>query len=138
MRKTYLRLGLVTALMCLFAVNGFADVSAFDGVDQVVGGAHKAGTAALGSVMKWIVGLGIPIVCIFGLAFLGYTFAKKKAEQSQDGQNRIPVAVAVGAAIGFFVFIIVTAFIGLALMGDAGKGFDVVYKFWTDDVFGGI
>lgn len=134
--KTYLRLGLVTALMCVFAMNGFADVSAFDGVDQVVGGAHKAGTTTLGIAMKWILGLGLLIVCIFGLAFLSYSFAKKKAEQSQDGQNKIPVYVTIGVVIGFFVYVIVVSFVGLALTGEAGKGFDVVYKFWTEDVLG--
>lgn len=134
MSKKLLKFGLIAALLALFATSGFADSTGIDGVTGVISGADSGAKTTLAIAIKWVMGIGLPLICMVGFAFLGYQFAKKKAEQTQDGQNRIPMAVGVGVVIGVFVYVIVASLFGVALLGGADKGLKVITDFWAQEV----
>lgn len=137
MSKKLLKFGLIAALLALFATSGFADSTGYTGIDGVTGvisGADSGAKTTLAIAIKWAMGIGLPLICMVGFAFLGYQFAKKKAEQTQDGQNRIPMAVGVGVVIGVFVYVIVASLFGVALLGGADKGLKVITDFWAQEV----
>lgn len=133
MSKKLLKFGLIAALLALFATSGFADTGV-SGVVSTIGEADEGAKQTLRIAIQWIMGIGLPLICMVGFAFLGYQFAKKKAEQTQDGQNRIPMAVGVGIVIGIFVYMIVASLVGVALLGSAADGLKVITNFWATQV----
>ena len=108
---------IIFALMALSSV-AFA-AGEFDGITDVVGGADTAGKQTFGTVIKWAFAVVLPLGCIIGGAIMGYMFAKKKAEQQGEGSVKMPLVVGGMAILGLFVYLLVAALVGQALLNDA-------------------
>lgn len=127
------KLFLLTSILAVLASVAFGAGSEFDGITDVLKSGDTAGKAGLGMGLAWTFSLLVP-GCMVGGAMLGYTFAKKKAEQQQEGQTKMPVIVAAMIIVGAFVAILVTALFGQILLGDSGALFEAVYKFYRESL----
>lgn len=107
---------LLVALTALSSV-AFA-AGEFDGITDVISSADTAGRKSFGSVLTWVFAVILPLGCIIAGCIGGYFFAKKKAEQQGEGSTKIPLVVGGMAILGLFVYLLVAALLGQALVND--------------------
>lgn len=124
-------------LLLFLGVLGLTCVNAFgagniDDIATVVGEGDATLRTTTGYVFTWIIAMGLPIGLIIVGAFIGYTIAKQKIDQSQQGQGKL-VGYVLGAAIaGGFVYFLLVGILGAAMLGDSAKMYDVIFQFWQD------
>lgn len=129
MRKSNLLLFL--GLLGLICVNAFG-AGSIDDIATVVGEGDATVRKTTGYVFTWIISMGLPVGLIIMGAFIGYTIAKQKIDQSQQGQGKL-VGYVLGASIaGGFVYFLLVGILGAAMLGDSAKMYDVIFKFWQD------
>ncbi|TNB54321.1 hypothetical protein FDW47_08275 [Campylobacter helveticus] len=118
---------LLFAYAFLFSIGLHADE--FGDALNTVTGASNSGKGVLGEGMRWTFAVFLPIVCMVSAGYLGYTQAKKKAEQEQ-ASFKIYAITAMAGLIGFFVFCIIGMLLSSALFGDSKMVFDIIHQFW--------
>ncbi|TEY00724.1 hypothetical protein [Campylobacter sp. US33a] len=118
------------AFLLFIYTNAFAND--MDEVTNIINDASTAGKQSVGVVLQWVFAIGFPLICIGGFMVLGYTIAKKKVEQTQDGHSRIPTAVFIGALVGVFVYVVVTMLIFQVITGDMTNAATVVTDFYKE------
>ncbi|EAB5282029.1 hypothetical protein CT954_01320 [Campylobacter jejuni] len=121
--------GLFLALVYATLLSVGANADEFNDALNTVTSASNTGRGVLGEGMRWVFAVLLPAVCMFTAGFLGYTQAKKKAEQEQ-ASFKIYVITGISVLIGFFVFCIVAMLFSSALFGDSKAVFERVYEFW--------
>ena len=124
-------------LLFLLGLLGLAYSSAFGaGSIDDIAGVVAEGDATLrtstGYLFTWIIAIGLPMGLIIVGAFIGYTIAKQKIDQSQQGQGKLAGYVLGAAIAGGFVYFLVVAVLGATMLGDSTKMYEVVFKFWSD------
>ena len=124
-------------LLFILGLLGLACSSAFgagniNDIANVVGEGDATIRTTTGYVFTWIISMGLPIGLIIMGAFIGYTIAKQKIDQCQQGQGKL-VGYVLGAAIaGGFVYFLLVGILGAAMLGDSTKMYDVIFNFWSD------
>lgn len=102
----------------------------FEGIDNVLTEGHQAGTAALGVGLLWFFS-SMLIIFPVGGAVYGYMFAKKKAEQQQEGSNKMAISVIVGAVVGVFAGLLFIALSSQVMTGDSSQFLSNIWEFIT-------
>lgn len=100
----------------LFA--GAINADEFAEANNILSSGDSAGKTALGTLIKWVFAVALPILCIGAGTIMAYSQQKKKAEQDQD-TKKIYIAMLLGAVAGFFVYVMVAMIVSRALFGDA-------------------
>ena len=124
-----MKLGAMFFAICLFQLQILSADQFSDSV-QIMKDASDSGKQALGIGFIWAFGLFLPIACILMSVFLGYKFAKQKADQDKDNKV-IFWALLISVGIGIFVDAFVTMGISKAMTGDSMKIFNAIWKFIT-------
>ncbi|MBX7491212.1 hypothetical protein [Helicobacter turcicus] len=122
---------LLCAVCMLFSTHLSADE--FGAVNDILSSGDKAGKKALGTIIVWLFGLALPIVCVASGAIMGYSQQKKKSEQEQN-TTKIYVVTLISGIVGFFVFVIVSMIISRILFGDSNYIFGVINDFYRGAV----
>ncbi|EAH9136026.1 hypothetical protein CUPS9163_08640 [Campylobacter upsaliensis] len=121
--------GLFLALVYATLLSVGANADEFNDALNTVTSASNTGRGVLGEGMRWVFAVFLPAIFIFTGMFLGYTQAKKKAEQEQ-ASFKIYVITGISALIGFFVYCIAAMLFSSALFGDSKAIFERIYEFW--------
>lgn len=120
-------------LLLLFAYAALLSIGAnadeFNEALSTVTSASNTGKGVLGEAMRWVFAVFLPLICIGTGFYLGYSQAKKKAEQEQ-ASFKIYIIAGFSALIGFFVYCIATMLFSSALMGDSKILFSKIFDFW--------
>ncbi len=99
-------------------------------ITNIVDDTSTQAQSVFGTAVRWGVSVFFPLISMVAMAVFGYSIAKKKVEQTQDGQSKIPLYVVGGAVVGAFVYIIVTALFFQLVTGDAANAATVVNDFY--------
>ena len=124
-------------LLFILGLLGLAYSSAFgagsiDDIAGVVGEGDAALRTTTGYAFTWMIAMGLPIGLIIVGAFIGYTIAKQKIDQSQQGQGKLAGYVLGAAIAGGFVYFLIVGILGAAMLGDSTTMYEVIFKFWSD------
>ncbi|EOG8842711.1 hypothetical protein ACLKHP_001691 [Campylobacter jejuni] len=130
MKKIINKIGFILFGLFFSAVSVFGED--IDEVTNIIDKTSTAGKQVYGTGITWFVAVIFPLISMVSLAIIAYTMAKKKVEQTQDGQSKIPVYVILGVIVGAFVYVIITALIFQLLTGDAGNAATVINNFYKE------
>lgn len=137
--SSVLNIAFLTAFVAIFATSGFAACeTGFDGITCIVGQASKAAGSTFGTGILWTISVFAPLICVAAAAFMGYNFAKKKAEQQGEGEKKILVAVLISGAIGALVFCFIVAVLSSIMLGSATEMFGNIVKFYKTIIASGF
>ena len=137
--SSVLNIAFLTAFVAIFATSGFAaGEQGFDGITGIVGQASQAASSTFGTGILWGVSVFAPLICVDAAAFMGYNFAKKKAEQQGEGEKKILAAVLISGAIGALVFCFIVAILSSVMLGSATEMFGNIVKFYKTIITAGF
>ena len=138
--SSVLNIAFLTAFVAIFATSGFAagDGQGFDGITGIVGQASQAASSTFGTGILWGVSVFAPLICVAAAAFMGYSFAKKKAEQQGEGEKKILAAVLISGAIGALVFCFIVAVLSAVMLGNPTEMFGNIAKFYKTIITAGF
>lgn len=128
MKKTVFFLAVVGASMLLAQSSG----GEFDKIDSVVQDFDTVGQSIMGTGVRWVIGM-LPLILFVVGIFGGIKYAKRQADQDQDN-TKVYVSAVVGGVAGTMVGLLLIALVGAALLGEAGKGIEVLTTFWKDAI----
>lgn len=118
----------ILSLSMIFSSLAFGAGGDFDSITDTLKQGSSAGQTTLGLALAWLFTFLIPGCAIVG-AFYGYSFAKKKAEQQQEGASKIIYFVIGLGVLGALAAVLFSALAGLIMRGDSTAIFKVIWNF---------
>ena len=118
--------------LMLFSILGLSVAFGADinEITNIAKDADTAGKSTLGVGANWFFSVFFPVACVIGAMVAGFFIAKSKIDQTKEGVGKMFWSVLGAAFVGGFVYFLITAAVSQMLLGDRGKLFTAIQKFW--------